>query len=154
MIKNGIDARGENAVPQIVTDIGDGEGFAPAIATYIKRKYNIAIAVRTAAQICEAMGSAMPLDEDVVMDVRGRDQVAGLPRTITINAHEITEALTEPLVAIITSVRQSLEAMPVEQFDRIITEGVIITGRATTLRTIDVLLTEAIGVPIVVAVSP
>src|SRR3954451_6139563 len=91
-----------------------GNKFDEAIANFIKRKYNLAIGERTAEEIKFLMGSAMPLDEDVIMDVRGRDQVAGLPRTIQIHANEVTEALTEPLEAIIGAVRGVLEETPPE----------------------------------------
>jgi rod shape-determining protein MreB len=122
--------------------------------TYIKRKYNLAIGERTAEQIKVAMGSAMPLDEDIVMDVRGRDQVAGLPRTITINAHEVTESMTEPLEAIIGAVRSVLEETPPELSSDIIDKGMILTGGGALLRNLNELLTEVTGVPCYVAEDP
>jgi rod shape-determining protein MreB len=131
-----------------------GNKFDESIANYIKRKYNLAIGERTAEQIKVAMGSAMPLDEDIVMDVRGRDQVAGLPRTITINAHEVTESMTEPLEAIIGAVRSVLEETPPELSSDIIDKGMILTGGGALLRNLNELLTEVTGVPCYVAEDP
>jgi rod shape-determining protein MreB len=138
----------------MVIDVGDDKPLHAAIASYILRKYNTAIGERTAEQIKVAMGSAMPLDEDVVMDVRGRDQETGLPRTITINAHEVTEAMTEPLEAIIQHVRRTLEALPKEQINAVIASGTIVIGRAALLRNITQLLEEVTGVRFFVAVNP
>jgi rod shape-determining protein MreB len=131
-----------------------GNKFDEAIANYIKRKYNLAIGERTAEEIKILMGSAMPLDEDVIMDVRGRDQVAGLPRTIQIHANEVTEALTEPLEAIIGAVRGVLEETPPELSSDIIDKGMILTGGGALLRNLNELLTEVTGVPCYVAEDP
>ena len=131
-----------------------GNKFDEAIANYIKRKWNLAIGERTAEEIKILMGSAMPLDEDVIMDVRGRDQVAGLPRTIQIHANEVTEALTEPLEAIIGAVRSVLEETPPELSSDIIDKGMILTGGGALLRNLNELLTEVTGVPCYVAEDP
>ena len=131
-----------------------GNKFDEAIANYIKRKYNLAIGERTAEEIKILMGSAMPLDEDVIMDVRGRDQVAGLPRTIQIHANEVTEAMTEPLEAIIGAVRGVLEETPPELSSDIIDKGMILTGGGALLRNLNELLTEVTGVPCYVAEDP
>jgi rod shape-determining protein MreB len=85
-----------------------GNRFDDSIANYIKRKYNLRIGERTAEEVKIAIGSAMPGDEDQMMEVRGRDEVAGLPRTIQIHANEVVEAMTEPLEAIIGAVRAVL----------------------------------------------
>ncbi len=131
-----------------------GNKFDEAIANFIKRKYNLAIGERTAEEIKILMGSAMPLDEDVIMDVRGRDQVAGLPRTIQIHAHEVTEAMTEPLETIIGAVRSVLEETPPELSSDIIDKGMILTGGGALLRNLNELLTEVTGVPCYVAEDP
>jgi rod shape-determining protein MreB len=81
-----------------------GNKFDEAIAAYIRRKYNLMIGDQTAEQVKIAIGSALPLEETVSFEVRGRDQVAGLPRTITITSDEITDALAEPLATISTTV--------------------------------------------------
>jgi rod shape-determining protein MreB len=131
-----------------------GNKFDEAIAGYIKRRYNLAIGERTAEEVKIAIGSAMPLEEDVVMDVRGRDQVAGLPRTVQLHANEITEAITEPLEAIIGAVRAVLEETPPELSSDIIDKGMILTGGGAMLRHLNDLLTEVTGVPCYVADDP
>lgn len=131
-----------------------GNKFDEAIANYAKRRYNLAIGDRTAEEVKIAIGSAMPMEEDVVMDVRGRDQVAGLPRTVQIHANEITEAITEPLEAIIGAVRAVLEETPPELSSDIIDKGMILTGGGAMLRNLNDLLTEVTGVPCYVADDP
>jgi rod shape-determining protein MreB len=125
-----------------------------AIINYIRRKYNLAIGEQTAEDIKISIGSATPLEEPLEMQVKGRDQVAGLPRTITVTADEITEAISEPLSAISGVVKSVLEKTPPELASDIIDRGVIITGGTANLRNIDVLLTQQIGVPCYIADNP
>lgn len=125
-----------------------------AIINYIRRKYNLAIGEQTAEEIKISIGSATPLDEPLEMQVKGRDQVAGLPRTITVTASEITEAISEPLAAISGVVKSVLEKTPPELASDIIDRGVIITGGTAMLRNIDLLLTQQIGVPCYIADNP
>ncbi|MCO5214677.1 MAG: rod shape-determining protein [Thermomicrobiales bacterium] len=131
-----------------------GSKFDDAISNYIKRKYNLRVGERTAEEVKIAIGSAMPLEEDQVMEVRGRDEVAGLPRTIQIRASEITDAITEPLEAIIGAVRAVLEETPPELSSDIIDKGMILTGGGAMLRQLPDLLTEVTGVPCYVADDP
>lgn len=131
-----------------------GSKFDDAITNYIKRKYNLRVGERTAEEVKIAIGSAMPTDEDQVMEVRGRDEVAGLPRTIQIRASEITDAITEPLEAIIGAVRAVLEETPPELSSDIIDKGMILTGGGAMLRQLPELLTEVTGVPCYVADDP
>lgn len=131
-----------------------GSKFDDAISNYIKRKYNLRIGERTAEEVKIAIGSAMPMEEDQVMEVRGRDEVAGLPRTIQIKASEITDAITEPLEAIIGAVRAVLEETPPELSSDIIDKGMILTGGGALLRQLPELLTEVTGVPCYVADDP
>ncbi len=131
-----------------------GSKFDDAISNYIKRKYNLRIGERTAEEVKIAIGSAMPMDDDKVMEVRGRDEVAGLPRTIQIRASEITDAITEPLEAIIGAVRAVLEETPPELSSDIIDKGMILTGGGALLRQLPELLTEVTGVPCYVADDP
>ena len=125
-----------------------------AIINYVRRKYNLAIGEQTAEDIKISIGSATPLEEPLEMQVKGRDQVAGLPRTITVTADEITEAISEPLAAISGVVKSVLEKTPPELASDIIDRGVIITGGTANLRNIDVLLTQQIGVPCYIADNP
>jgi rod shape-determining protein MreB and related proteins len=131
-----------------------GSKFDDAITNYIKRKYNLRIGERTAEEVKIAIGSAMPSEEDQVMEVRGRDEVAGLPRTIQIRSSEITDAITEPLEAIIGAVRAVLEETPPELSSDIIDKGMILTGGGAMLRQLPELLTEVTGVPCYVADDP
>ncbi|MBX6341679.1 MAG: rod shape-determining protein [Thermomicrobiaceae bacterium] len=131
-----------------------GNRFDDAIANYIKRKYNLRIGERTAEEVKIAIGSAMPVDEDIAMEVRGRDEVAGLPRTIQIHANEVVEAITEPLEAVIGAVRAVLEETPPELSSDIIDKGMVLTGGGALLRHLDKLLTEVTGVPCYVADDP
>jgi rod shape-determining protein MreB len=131
-----------------------GNRFDEAIANYIKRKYNLRVGERTAEEVKIAIGSAMPVDEDIRMEVRGRDEVAGLPRTIQIHANEVTDAITEPLEAIIGAVRAVLEETPPELSSDIIDKGMILTGGGAMLRHLPDLLMEVTGVPCYVADDP
>jgi rod shape-determining protein MreB len=131
-----------------------GNKFDEAISNYIKRKYNLRVGERTAEEVKIAIGSAMPSDEEIRMEVRGRDEVAGLPRTIQIRANEVTDAITEPLEAIIGAVRAVLEETPPELSSDIIDKGMILTGGGAMLRHLPDLLTEVTGVPCYVADDP
>lgn len=125
-----------------------------AIAGYVRRKYNLMIGQPTAEQIKLRIGSAIPLDEDLEMEVQGRDQVAGLPRTITITSEEVTEALTEPLGAIIGVVKAVLERTPPELASDIIDRGMVLVGGTAMLRRLDEMITRETGVPAYVADAP
>lgn len=125
-----------------------------AIASYIKRRYNLMIGERTAEEVKIEIGSAMPMDEELIMDVRGRDQVAGLPRTVRIGANEITESIDEPLQAIVGAVKSVLENTPPELSSDIIDKGMVMTGGGSLLRHISDLLTQVTGVPAYVADYP
>ena len=131
-----------------------GNRFDEAIAHYVRRKYNLRIGERTAEEVKIAIGTAMPLEEDMTMEVRGRDEVAGLPRTIQISANEVSDAITEPLEAIIGAVRAVLEETPPELSSDIIDKGMILTGGGAMLRNLPELLTEVTGVPCYVADDP
>ena len=125
-----------------------------AIAGYIRRKYNLMIGQPTAEAIKIRIGSALPLEEDLEMEVQGRDQVAGLPRTITITSEEVTEALSEPLAALIGVVKAVLEKTPPELSSDIIDRGMVLVGGGAMLRKIDELITRETGVPAYVADAP
>jgi rod shape-determining protein MreB len=125
-----------------------------AIAAYIRRKYNLLIGEQTAEDIKIQIGSALPLEEELSMDVRGRDQVTGLPRTITITSGEVTEAIVEPLSAIATTVRAVLEKTPPELASDIIDCGIVMTGGGSLLRNVDRFLTGETEVPCHVSEDP
>ncbi len=131
-----------------------GLKFDEEIAAYVRRKYNLIIGEQTAEQVKIELGSALPLDDDLSMEVKGRDQIAGLPRTITLTTQEVTEALNEPLATVVGMVKSVLEKTPPELSSDIIDRGMIITGGGALLRNVDRLLTRETGVPCYVADNP
>ncbi|MBX6771558.1 MAG: rod shape-determining protein [Chloroflexi bacterium] len=131
-----------------------GNRLDDAIANYVKRKYNLMIGERMAEEIKIRIGSATPLDEELSMEVRGRDQVGGLPKTITLRSPEVREAIAEPLSAIVAAARAVLEETPPELASDVIDKGIVLTGGGALLRNIDVLLTQETGVPCYVAENP
>jgi rod shape-determining protein MreB len=131
-----------------------GNRFDESIAAYVKRKYNVLIGERTAESAKIEIGAALPLPRPLSMQIRGRDQVAGLPRTIEINSNEITEAIQEPLEAVVSAVRSVLSETPPELSSDIIDKGMIMSGGGSMLRRINELLTEVTGVPCYVADQP
>jgi rod shape-determining protein MreB and related proteins len=131
-----------------------GLKFDEFIANYIRRKYNLMIGEQTAEDIKIQIGSALPMDEKMTIDVRGRDQVAGLPKTITISSDEITEAIAEPLATIVAVVKSVLEKTPPELSSDVIDRGMVLTGGGALLRNVDVLLSRETGVPCYVADNP
>ncbi len=125
-----------------------------SIMAYVRKKYNLIIGEQTAEEIKFNIGSALPLEEELSMEVRGRDQVAGLPKTITLTSSEITEAMAEPLAAMTGVVRQTLEKTPPELAADIIDRGMVLSGGGSLLRNIDRLMTKETGVPAFVAEQP
>ncbi len=124
------------------------------IINYVRRKHNLAIGEQTAEEIKIKIGSATPLEEPLAMEVKGRDQVSGLPQMITITSDEVTEAISEPLAAISGVVKSVLEKTPPELASDIIDRGVIITGGTAQLRNIDQMLTKQIDVPCYITDNP
>ncbi len=131
-----------------------GNEFDQAIASYVRRKYNLLIGEQTAEQLKISIGSALPLEEPMSMEVRGRDTVQGLPRTIEVSSSEITDALTEPLSAIATTVKAVLERTPPELASDIIDRGMVMTGGGALLRNMDRFLTQETGIPCHLAENP
>jgi rod shape-determining protein MreB len=125
-----------------------------AIISYVRKKYNLLIGAPTAEEIKIAIGSALPLEEELSMEVQGRDQIAGLPRTITVTSDEVTEAISEPLAAIVNVVRSVLERTPPELSSDIIDRGIAVLGGGALLRNVDRMLTQETGVPCYVAEDP
>ncbi len=128
-----------------------GDEMNEAIMSYIRKKYNLVIGEPTSEEIKFQIGSAMPLEEELTMDVQGRDQVAGLPKTIQINSGEVTEAIAEALTVIVGVVRAVLEKTPPELASDIIDRGMVLVGGGALLRNMDRLLTKETGVPCSVA---
>jgi rod shape-determining protein MreB len=131
-----------------------GNRIDEAIITYIRKKYNLIIGDQTAEQIKVEIGSALPLEEEKKTTVQGRDHVTGLPRTIEVDSGEVTEALSEPLAAIVGMVKNVLSRTPPELASDIIDRGMVMTGGSALLRNADRLLTGETQVPCYVADDP
>jgi rod shape-determining protein MreB and related proteins len=131
-----------------------GDELDDAIVQYMKRTYNLMIGERTAEDIKIKIGSAYPLEEELTLEVRGRDLVAGLPKTITINSEEIREAIAEPISTIVEAVRVTLEKCPPELSADLVNKGLILVGGGALLRGLDKLLSEETGLPVTVADDP
>ena len=128
-----------------------GNRFDEAITSYIRKKYNLMIGERTAEDVKITIGTALPLERELSMEVRGRDLIAGLPRTIPITSSEVMEALELPLQQLVAAVRHVLEQTPPELSSDIIDKGMVMSGGGALLRNIDKLLTQVTGVPCHVA---
>jgi rod shape-determining protein MreB len=131
-----------------------GDKMDEAIVQHIKRKYNLLIGERTAEDIKKQIGSAFPLDEVLTVEVKGRDLVAGVPKTLTINSDEIRDALAEPVNAIVEAVRVVLERTPPELSADIVDRGIVLSGGGSQLKNLDVLLREETGLPVMVSENP
>jgi rod shape-determining protein MreB len=131
-----------------------GDKMDEAIIAYVKRKYNLAIGEHTAERVKIAIGNAYPLEQVLTMEVKGRDLVAGVPKTVVVNSDEIREAMQEPLNAIVDAVRVALEKTPPELAADIVDKGIVLTGGGVLLKNLDVLLREETGLPVMVCDDP
>jgi rod shape-determining protein MreB len=131
-----------------------GDEFDDAIITHLKKAYNLMIGERTAEEIKIRIGSAYPMEEETTLDVKGRDILAGLPKTVTLTSEEVREALSEPLSAILEAVRIALERTPPELSADLIDRGLILAGGGALLRGIDKLISEETGLPVHIADDP
>lgn len=131
-----------------------GNKMDDAIVRYVRRVYNLTIGDRTAEDIKIKIGSAFKLENEIAMEIRGRDLINGLPKTVKITSEEVREALSEPISAIVEAVKAVLEKTPPELASDIIDRGVILTGGGALLRGLDKLLSEITGVPAIVADDP
>lgn len=131
-----------------------GDKFDNEILHYIKRKYKLLIGERTAENIKIQVATVFPGSRKEVIDIRGRDMVSGLPRTISVNSEEIEEALREQVSIIVQAAKSVLERTPPELSADIIDRGVILTGGGALLHGIDLLLAEELKVPVLVAENP
>jgi rod shape-determining protein MreB len=131
-----------------------GDSMDGAIIQYLKRAYSILIGERTAEQIKMDIGSAYRLDKEMTHEVKGRDLMGGLPKTINISSEEIRDALMEPVTRIVEAVRMTLERCPPELAADLIDHGIVLAGGGALLRGLDRLLAEETGLPVTVAESP
>jgi rod shape-determining protein MreB and related proteins len=131
-----------------------GDKMDEAILQHVKRKYNLLIGERTAELIKIGIGTAYPTEEELTMDVKGRDLVAGMPRTLTVTSSEIREALGEPLSGIVEAVKVTLERTPPEVAGDIAERGIVLAGGGALLKNLDTLLHEETGLPVFLAAEP
>lgn len=131
-----------------------GTQFDAAIMEYIRKKYNLAIGERSAEELKMKIGAALPLDEPKAMDVRGRDTITGLPRTVTVTSGDITGAISDELEGIIQAVKNVLQETPPELSADVIEKGMVISGGTGLLLKIDELLSQAIDVPAYLTDNP
>ncbi len=131
-----------------------GNEMDAAIITYLKRKYNLLIGERTAERIKIELGSAFPLKEELRMEIKGRDLIEGVPKTLLIPDSEIREALAETVATIVEAVRMALERTPPELSADIMDKGIVLSGGGALLRNLDQRLREETGLPVVIAEDP
>jgi len=131
-----------------------GDEMNEAVIEYLKKTYNLMIGERSAEDIKIKIGSAYPLEEEMSMEVKGRDLVAGLPKTVTITSEEIRESLQEPLRAILEVTKVSLERTPPELAADLIDHGIVMAGGGSLLRGLDKLISEETGLPVHITDDP
>ena len=131
-----------------------GDEMDEAIVNYVKKRYNLLIGERTAEDVKIQIGSAYPLKKSMTMVIKGRDLVAGIPKTLIISDEEIREALTETFGTIVEAVKIALERTPPELAADIVDKGVVVAGGGSLIKGLDCLLKEATGLPITLAEDP
>jgi rod shape-determining protein MreB and related proteins len=131
-----------------------GDEMDDAIIEYLKKTYNLMIGERTAEDIKINIGSAYPLETEMTLEVKGRDLVAGLPKTVTVSSEEIREALQDPLRAILESTKIALERTPPELAADLIEHGIVLAGGGALLRGMDKIISEETGLPVHIADDP
>ncbi|MCI0417550.1 rod shape-determining protein [bacterium] len=131
-----------------------GNEMDEAIIQYIKKKYNLLIGERTAEQVKMELGSAFPLEEELSMEIKGRNLMEGVPKTIVISDGEIREALGDTVATIVNTVHEALEKTPPELSADILDRGIVLTGGGALLKKLDVRLREETGLPVTIAEQP
>ena len=131
-----------------------GDKLDEAIIQHIKRKYNLLIGERTAELIKINIGTAYPMQEELTMEIKGRDLVAGVPRTLTVSSEEIRDAIAEPVKGIVDAVKVTLERTPPELAGDIADRGIVLAGGGALLKNLDTLLREETGLPVFLAEDP
>jgi rod shape-determining protein MreB len=131
-----------------------GDKMDEAIINYVKRKYNLLVGERTAELIKIKIGTAYPTEDVQTLAVKGRDLVAGVPKTLELKSDEVREALAEPVNAVVEAVKIALERIPPELGADIVDKGIVMVGGGSLLRNLDILLREATGLPVMLAEDP
>jgi rod shape-determining protein MreB len=131
-----------------------GDELDDAIITFIKKEHSLALGERTAEEIKIKMGSAWPMEDELTAEIRGRDLVTGLPKTIVASTEEIREAMEEPVSAIVDAIKVTLDKTPPELAADIMEQGIVLTGGGALLNGLDLRLSAETGMPITVARNP
>jgi rod shape-determining protein MreB len=131
-----------------------GDELDRSILHFMRKNYNMLIGEPTAESVKIRLGSAIPLEEELSMDVKGRDLVSGLPRTVTVRSEEVREAIQEPILRIVNAVRRALEITPPELSSDLVDRGVLLTGGGALVRGLDLLIAHEVGLPVRVADDP
>jgi len=131
-----------------------GDELDESIINFVKKEYSLALGERTSEEIKIALGSAFPLQEELYAEIRGRDLVTGLPKTIVVSTEEIREAIEEPVSAIVDAVKVTLDKTPPELAADIMEKGIVITGGGAMLHGLDARLADETGMPIIIAKNP
>jgi rod shape-determining protein MreB len=131
-----------------------GDELDRSILHFMRKNYNLLIGEPTAESVKIRLGSAIPLEEELSMDVKGRDLVSGLPRTVTVRSEEVREAIQEPVLRIVNAVRRALEITPPELASDLVDRGVLLTGGGALVRGLDLLIAHEVGLPVRIADDP
>ena len=131
-----------------------GDKMDEAIVNYVKRRYNVLIGERTAEQIKIAVGSALPTEENLSVEIKGRDLVQGVPKAVVVTEEEVRDALMEPINQIVDVVRIALEKAPPELSSDIVDRGIALAGGGSLLRNLDLLISQETGLPVIMVDDP
>ncbi len=131
-----------------------GDKFDEAIVSYVRRQFNLLIGERTAENIKIQIGNAYPFEQEKTMEIKGRDLVAGAPKTIEITSSQIHDALMDPLSEVVDAVKTALEKTPPELASDIVDNGIVLTGGGALLSNLDILLRERTGLPVSISEDP
>jgi rod shape-determining protein MreB len=131
-----------------------GDKFDEAIVNYVRRQFNLLIGERTAENIKIQIGNAYPFEQEKKMEIKGRDLVAGAPKTIEITSTQVHDALMDPLSEVVDAVKTALEKTPPELASDIVDNGIVLTGGGALLANLDVLLRERTGLPVSISEDP
>jgi rod shape-determining protein MreB len=131
-----------------------GDEADRSIVSYVKREYNLIIGEHSAEEIKMKLGSAAPLEEELSMSIKGRDSIAGLPRTITITSQEIREALKDTVLSIVNVIKGALEQCPPELSADLVDKGIVLAGGGSMIRNLDILISNETGLPTIVSEDP
>ena len=131
-----------------------GDELDRAILQFMRKNYNLLIGEPTAESVKIRVGSAIPLEQELMMEVKGRDLVSGLPKTVTVHSEEVREAIQEPILRIVNAVRRALEVTPPELASDLVDRGVLLTGGGALIRGLDMLIGHEVGLPVHIADDP